>query len=800
MKIILKIVILITTLITLIGCASSRRMMRISPLSEKETTLDTNRINTWPLLYKNDKAMSILWPIMDFDKDGFAIRPVFNKDKNDYSILFPLCGWNPDDKDGWCIPAHWDKNKFAIFPVSWFGKGFNYFGPFWWDSKVTSNYECGIFPLIDYFGDDAYNITLFYQGKDFWGIFPLVHNNNNKFWVFPLYNRTKTSSKTKNNILLGLLGGFNSYKNGDYHNYITPLFSASKTDNKSKILTPLYCNSKNNQEKSTFIPPLLWHNYKNKTEAVYLQIPTFFYHKNDDITTFMTPLFGKRWSEKDDINFTNILGPVFHYSSNKNDNYLACAWPLFEKEKTVNKTALHLTPLFSYSEMKKKNPLYYLNLFGHQKYDDISSSYLLPLYWDKKTKNNYDFYSLLGLGHYGSNKDGKSMRLWPLFDYSNNDETEDKIYTGISIYSHENKKNIKKQSILSGLIYKHKEKYSKQITRKNKSKQIKKDLKYDTKKVESSFLTPLLSYFDSWTKYEKDKIIEKKETFSLLCFLYGYYWDKHYEHKDYTIRRNIFPYFSENGEYGKSLIPASAKDIYQNVDKTTWNMVFPFYSYKNELFNVWNLDLISEEDTDYINAFISSSNYKIRSEFCGDRYFYTSHKLVDSYIDKKESSKKLKEISRVKYRVKYKAKTIAILAKNDIICTSRSDKDVMLGLLKLAKKCAKTNIVSNFTIPLLYNYKHSENITKWEILWGVMQSQEEKNIIKTSVLRYLYKKVKIDNRVTRDIFPFIKYDTAPKETKVSFLWRVFNYEHNKNKRSFLIYSLEFLNLRISQRI
>ncbi len=32
-----------------------------------------------------------------------------------------------------------------------------------------------------------------------------------------------------------------------------------------------------------------------------------------------------------------------------------------------------------------------------------------------------------------------------------------------------------------------------------------------------------------------------------------------------------------------------------------------------------------------------------------------------------------------------------------------------------------------------------------------------------------------------DIFPFIKFDTAPKKTKVSFLWRFFNYEHNKDE-------------------
>jgi len=784
----------------LTGCASSRRMMRISPLTEKETTLDTNRINTWPLLYKNDKAMSIVWPIMDFDKDGFAIRPVFNKDNNDYSILFPLCGWNPKDKDGWFIPACWDKNYFAIIPVSRFGNGFNYLGPVWWDSEVTDNYECGIFPLVDHFGKGDYNITLFYKGKDykgsFWGIVPLVHNDKKDFWFFPLYSYKNKNDEINQKLLLGFLGGMTNYKNGDYSSYITPLFGVSKKNEKSKIVTPLYINSKSKYDSLTFIPPFLWYSYdssnapnyiinknesekekkKYKNKKVYFQFPTFYYHKQDNVTTFITLLFGKRWSENDDINFTNILGPVFHYSSNKDDNYITCPWPLFEKEKTKNKTALRLTPLFSYSEMEKDNPLYYLNLFGYQKYDDISSSYLMPLYWDKETKDTYDFYSFLGLGHYGNNENCNSMRLWPLFDYSNNDLTEDNIYKLLSIYSHRNKKNLKEQSILSGLIYKHKEKYSKQKIIKNKG--IEK--KADTKKVEYSFLTPLITYFSSFESYNGNKTIKKNETFSFLFFLYGYYWNENYEHNDWTIRRNIFPYFSEDGEFGKRKIPASANELFQNVDKTTWNMFFPFYYYKKELFNVWDIDLISEADTDYINAFIMLSNYEIRSKFCGDRYFNTSHKLVDSYINKK-NSKELRKKVRVKYKKKYKEKTIEILIKHNVICTNRSDEDVMEGLLKLAEKCSKTNVVSEFTVPLLYNYKRSENITKWELLLGIVNSQEEKNIIKTSVLRYLYKKVKIGDDVTRDIFPFIKLDTNPTNTKISFLWRLFNYERSKTE-------------------
>ena len=110
------------------GCASSDRMMRLSPASAREnsapdakhlksvsyrnmerpevknkTFAEENVINVWPFFLKNDYFHSILWPFIDYDQYGVAVRPFYNKEGDEHSILFPLAGWNSADKIGMCI-------------------------------------------------------------------------------------------------------------------------------------------------------------------------------------------------------------------------------------------------------------------------------------------------------------------------------------------------------------------------------------------------------------------------------------------------------------------------------------------------------------------------------------------------------------------------------------------------------------------------------------------------------------------------------------------------------------------------
>ena len=81
--------------------------------------LDDTLINIWPFFFRNNAYWSMLWPFIDCDDYGFAIRPFYVQDGDEYSVLFPFSAWNPENKDGWVANFVWNKDGFGFVPFSW---------------------------------------------------------------------------------------------------------------------------------------------------------------------------------------------------------------------------------------------------------------------------------------------------------------------------------------------------------------------------------------------------------------------------------------------------------------------------------------------------------------------------------------------------------------------------------------------------------------------------------------------------------------------------------------------------------
>ena len=139
----------------LTGCASSDRMMRTSGgvLSEysapksarirsekyqrvsrelsssvrsnkvKVSGLDDTLINIWPFFFRSNAYWTVLWPFIDCDPYGFAVRPFYNHEGDEYSVLFPLSAWNPVSKHGWVTLLAWTNSGFGFVPLTWQWKG-----------------------------------------------------------------------------------------------------------------------------------------------------------------------------------------------------------------------------------------------------------------------------------------------------------------------------------------------------------------------------------------------------------------------------------------------------------------------------------------------------------------------------------------------------------------------------------------------------------------------------------------------------------------------------------------------------
>jgi len=208
------------------SCASSERMNRLSYDSDsysapkssriaggkfddavvslrKPVDLKDRQVNVWPFCTVNSRYVSILWPFIDWDDFGMAVRPFYNREGNDASILFPLSSWNTVDGDGWALNTYWTENCFGMFPLFHFGKkpgSFWFAGPFLGDED-----SFGVLPLC-YFGEQLRSVGPVWwlreltadeakneeagsirQSESTFGVFPLFWKIGDGSALFPLY-------------------------------------------------------------------------------------------------------------------------------------------------------------------------------------------------------------------------------------------------------------------------------------------------------------------------------------------------------------------------------------------------------------------------------------------------------------------------------------------------------------------------------------------------------------------------------------------------------------------------------------
>ena len=103
--------------------------------SNKQFFAKDSLINIWPFFFRSDDYFSLLWPLIDWDEYGFAVRPFLNKEGNDVSVLFPLSSWNIADKEGWFLNLYVQKKGFLFFPLAGHKFGENdggfFYTPLW---------------------------------------------------------------------------------------------------------------------------------------------------------------------------------------------------------------------------------------------------------------------------------------------------------------------------------------------------------------------------------------------------------------------------------------------------------------------------------------------------------------------------------------------------------------------------------------------------------------------------------------------------------------------------------------------
>ena len=163
------------------SCISGNRLWRATPsLSEG---LKEDRVQLWPLFYKSGGMVSVLWPLMDFDDEGFAVRPFVAKDGSEWSVAWPMAGWDSANGKGWVGNVFFNTKdgRIFIFPVAYHDQNFRYLA-----TAYRTKDPSGLFPLF-HAGKNGYAGPA-YWSRDAWGLFPInyMKKDLSKGYVGPL--------------------------------------------------------------------------------------------------------------------------------------------------------------------------------------------------------------------------------------------------------------------------------------------------------------------------------------------------------------------------------------------------------------------------------------------------------------------------------------------------------------------------------------------------------------------------------------------------------------------------------------
>ena len=443
-KVLLSVATLAAAAAMLAGCASSERMMRVSPLSDRpvrtktpDRPLDDDRVNAFPLYYGAAGVHAVLWPLVDWDTRGMAVRPLYNRDGANASVLFPLSGWDP--AGGWALNMVWDEKKgFLFLPVAgkWNGTGF--VGPAFSDGGE----HYGLFPVFGRYGDTTQVLNVFVtknpKGPSTVAAYPFYYDSGDTLWISELYARHREPNGDENRRSLGgLLYRQHDSKDGKTSDlWLFPVGYFSEDHGRHTAITLPYSSTSDSQGSSFNLHPLWWSETHGKSYSRTL-IP-FYTASGDARGESSASLLWSTGTEGSSSWFN--IHPLW-WSSRDKDSSSQCLVPFYYASGSPKESAL-ATLLWSHGNSGKEEWLNIHPLWWSSESPTESSRLLIPLWYSHRTPDGRaDFNPLWSSGTAGrdswfnihplwwSHTDGKSSSqiLFPLYSRSESPNQSDTL-------------------------------------------------------------------------------------------------------------------------------------------------------------------------------------------------------------------------------------------------------------------------------------------------------------------------------------------------------------------------------------
>ena len=430
----------------LASCQSLERLGRVSPLAGE---VAEERVNLWPLFYKNGEEVAVLWPIYDQDEQGFALRPLVTKDDSDWEFLPPIAWWDTESENWVFVPAYSFGESWGVFPVMGFGD-FSFVGPAWWkadDEGQVGSY--GLFPLATSSPELSWATLAWWKKNpegdvESYGLFPLVTSSPELSWatlawwdknpggnvesygVFPLFSRGERfeqygpvvwayNEEGETEFFSAFpLFGYGALDDGREASWAGPVWWVDGEDGQVEDygLFPLATNLGRFHQAG----PVFWGDNEEGDTDYVVAFPLFGYKRHEDGGgTMLSLLGGKGWDEKGELEWVNLLGPVYHHSQSEDSESTYILWPLLNWNQSAQEESWSLWPVL-----------------GHTNVLPIEQTET-----QEAQEARTETWGLAGLYESSSGKEIEHLRLAPLFSYVDTEASDRDFFDWIALVGYE---------------------------------------------------------------------------------------------------------------------------------------------------------------------------------------------------------------------------------------------------------------------------------------------------------------------------------------------------------------------------
>lgn len=767
----------VLALVLAASCQTADRLWRVSPFDEEAAS---ERVNLWPLAYRSGDELSVLWPLFDVDSRGFALRPLVAKDGSAWSVLFVLASFDTDAGEGWAGPFYsfgnnaglfplanvgrfswvgpvwWTGESRGLFPLAMLGNEFSYVGPAWWSRGDDGSAAGGLFPvawfgstnvigplwwdaddeghgLFPLYGTDFLGLGVTHVGPVWWGsdaergtrfgLAPLVSyaDEGRSFAFHPFYSHRLGADARSRNVLLGL--GHWSSDEGGHENWFAPLwYDRAAGDARDTVLFPFY-----------------WKHRRGDSADVY----TLLGNRSVDPESKSFNLYPFWWSNESADSSWRMCVPFFWYGREGDERTLLTplggrGWSESGERAFVNV----LGPLYHHSTSTRRDEeltAFLWPLFERHREGPTTETRLAAgLYERTTTPEDAESSFAFGLGHSTRRAEGSAHRFWPLWSWSDGLESPGFVYD-LTLFGRE-RVGERTETRLFPLFS------SSESPGETRWDALLGLAHHDRAGGESSTWvwpfyarshgrpTGFAEYLSLFGSTEWD---EGRSTQLGLSLLWSADHSETRERKA-SHERALVLFTHEEEEALAPLVPAADPDSRANrVRSESHGFLFDTFVRERATYRVWNDGVLAPDEIKTLRAF---------------------------------------DAAAAREGVPDAAAVQSILATRGAASGDGSTDSLRAALADFSAANTRTYEHSKWRLPLVFGYERSDDELDWYGPLGLVRYERDPERSRFSLLYYGYRRETRGERTTRDIFPFITWDTAPGSKDISFLWRLFHYE------------------------